>query len=70
MTPRDFTNSPQQLRHQLVYFRRVLVPSPRCTQHWMPEAGNLKLDEREIAWEESKVPKKVSRADDEPFIGA
>ena len=35
----------------------------------MPEGGVIILDEREIAWEETTVPKKIKRDDDKAFFG-
>ncbi|KAJ6491240.1 hypothetical protein DFH09DRAFT_1291076 [Mycena vulgaris] len=35
----------------------------------MPEKGVVKLNEREVRWEERQVPKKISRDDDQAFYG-
>ncbi|KAJ6603378.1 hypothetical protein DFH09DRAFT_1124289 [Mycena vulgaris] len=35
----------------------------------MPEKGVVKLNEREVRWEERQVPKKISRDDDQVFYG-
>ncbi|KAJ6572522.1 hypothetical protein DFH09DRAFT_1079728 [Mycena vulgaris] len=35
----------------------------------MPEKGVVKLNEREVGWEERQVPKKISRDDDQAFYG-